>query len=247
MTSHGSHTKSLEGATFLCRAILQAQRSLLGPQGQASSLWVTVPPPSRELGSHLCKARGTPQCTPTRFVPLGVSHWAKRYSPVLPELTPPAQPSWVMSDDHATLANMYPARIATCLTLLAHLRDERLPSGGPTVLPGCGADRALLNDTTKSPLGITPELNPTHARTTPHCSDLSREMGHRGSSTPVTIINQILSELSYKSVKTPMTSSQGNNTTKVLFKLITRIPKCCLNEPSFCLELTKRKNYLLVQ
>lgn len=50
-----------------------------------------------------------------------------------------------------------------------------------------------------------------------------------------------LSELSYKSVKTPIISSQGNNTTKVLFKLITRIPKHGPNEPSFCPELTKRK------
>lgn len=60
-----------------------------------------------------------------------------------------------------------------------------------------------------------------------------------------TVINQTLSELNYKSVKTPIISIPGNNTTKVLFKLITQIPKCCPNEPSFCPELTKRKkNYL---
>lgn len=64
---------------------------------------------------------------------------------------------------------------------------------------------------------------------------------YQGSSTPNTVINQILSEQSYKSVKTPIISSQGNNTTKVLFKLITPIPNCCPNEPSFCPELTKRK------
>lgn len=65
------------------------------------------------------------------------------------------------------------------------------------------------------------------------------------SSPPNTIINQILSELSYKSVKTLIISSRGNNTTKVLFKLITQIPKCCPNEPSFCPELTKRKKIYL--
>lgn len=65
--------------------------------------------------------------------------------------------------------------------------------------------------------------------------------GSAGSSMPNTVINQTLSELNYKSVKTPIISSPGNNTTKVLFKLITQIPKCCPNEPSFCPELTKRK------
>lgn len=48
---------------------------------------------------------------------------------------------------------------------------------------------------------------------------------------PNTVINQTLSELNYKSVKTPIISIPGNNTTKVLFKLITQIPKSELPLP----------------